>query len=142
MFCLRTCVWCECAADTMLLCSLFLRVVRGVSQDGSTPLFKASSKGHLKVVERLIAAQAMVDTAYKVAPRTRHTTLLPIHTSQHGEAGVGGWGEYSELGRVFCLAFVSLPSPLLSPRTCLYSFLSRHTASRQRMFFAASFPRS
>jgi hypothetical protein len=40
------------------------------SQDGWTPLRAASVSGHLKVVDRLIAARAMVDAADKVLPRT------------------------------------------------------------------------
>ncbi len=36
------------------------------SQDGRTPLFSASSKGHLELVDRLIAAQAMVNVAAEV----------------------------------------------------------------------------
>ncbi len=39
-----------------------------VSQDGRTPLYAAAIRGHLAVVERLIAARAMVDAANKVAP--------------------------------------------------------------------------
>jgi hypothetical protein len=82
-----------CAASVLLIRMkrmparpLFPRVVRVVSQDGSTPLLVASSKGHLEVVERLIAAKAMVDAACKVALRICHSTLPPIHTSQHVRA--------------------------------------------------------
>jgi hypothetical protein len=87
-----------CAASILLIPipprSPFPRVVRVAWQDGSTPLHIASSQGHSEVVERLIAAQAMVEATNKVAPRTRHTTLPPTHTLQHRDAG-GGSGEYS-----------------------------------------------
>jgi ankyrin repeat protein len=39
------------------------------SQDGWTPLHAAAKGGHSKVVDRLIAARAMVDTANKVVLR-------------------------------------------------------------------------
>jgi hypothetical protein len=45
------------------------------SQDGWTPLRNASGCGHLEVVDRLIAARAMVDAADKVLPHTRQCHL-------------------------------------------------------------------
>ncbi len=48
-------------------------MARLASQYDSTSLMKASSRGHTEVVDRLIAARAMVDAASKVMPRTRQT---------------------------------------------------------------------
>jgi hypothetical protein len=54
-------------------CPSPLRLARLASQDGATSVFVASMKGHLEVVERLIAAGAKVDAVFKVAP-----TPLPL----------------------------------------------------------------
>ncbi len=37
-------------------------------QDGATPLFVASERGHLEAVDRLIAARADVEAAKTVPP--------------------------------------------------------------------------
>jgi hypothetical protein len=52
------------------------------SQAGHSPLYVASRSGHSEVVDRLIAARAMVDAADKVLPRTRfhHPCSMNPHT--------------------------------------------------------------
>jgi hypothetical protein len=68
-----------CPAHPPLDCSLAeaaerlaLDLLEGLSsQVGWTPLFTASLGGHSAVVDRLIAARAMVDAADEVMSRTR-----------------------------------------------------------------------
>jgi hypothetical protein len=50
------------------------------SQDGRTPLYASSYNGHSGLVDRLIAARAMVDAADKVLPRTRPRPMLAQET--------------------------------------------------------------
>ena len=88
---------------------LFPRVAVLVSQDGSTPLHAAAKRGNSEVVERLIAARAMVDAADKVAPRTRHTALCPMPASPHQSKPRDGGGCLAGFRRVDLAA--SAPPP-------------------------------
>ncbi len=81
----RVSVFCILARVLRLYCQclLFPCVACIVLQNCSTPLHFAVLEGHSEVVERLIAARAIVNAADKVAPRTRHTALYPMAASPH-----------------------------------------------------------
>ncbi len=86
-------------------------------------------------VERLIAAQANVNATNKVAPRTCHATLrLPPYTPRSTGTQVVVVGA-SLLSRC-CLSALAASQAA----TVLFRFLSRHAASRQRIFCTLSMP--
>jgi ankyrin repeat protein len=74
------------SAHLVLIIPCFRPTARLSSQDGTTALHAASSKGYLEVVDRLIAAGAEVDSVTEVEPCTRHAVQSHRPSLQHGPA--------------------------------------------------------
>ncbi len=78
------------------------------SQYGQTPLYKASFYGRSEVVDRLIAARAMVDAANTVLPRT--------HPRCHPHARTADAASFRHHGRAIHLC----PTRAPAARACLH----------------------